>query len=456
MAGVPPYDAYVRRVARYLTLLGPISVVLAFSKFHAAYVANPPYDFHQSSRLPWALVFAAFLTLAAYGLGLPDLPRDRRQATTLAFLASFAGAVPVSLLQLIVGDALLPRLVVLLASLTLVPYQVAVWMLSRRGRSRDEDRDRVVLVGSGAEFARLQAELALAPERPASLVAHLTVADVHAAQGSPSVLVDRVLAERASVLVLDRSVQTDEAVIGQAAALHEVGIRVRTLVQFYEEWLGKLPVAELERASLFFDISEVHREQYGRIKRMLDIAFGAFGVIPLIVVAPFVVLGDLVRNRGPLLYRQERVGRGGHTFQILKFRTMRPDQGDAPPGAWTAVDDPRITSFGRLLRKTHLDELPQVVNILRGELSVVGPRPEQPRYVAELSAKLPFYGMRHLVRPGLTGWAQVKYGYAGDESDALEKLQYEFFYLSHQGLGFDLRVIGRTLRSVIGSQGKGR
>ncbi|WP_421121819.1 sugar transferase [Aquihabitans daechungensis] len=108
------------------------------------------------------------------------------------------------------------------------------------------------------------------------------------------------------------------------------------------------------------------------------------------------------------------------------------------------------------MRATHLDELPQMVNIVKGELSLVGPRPEQPRYVAELSASLPFYGMRHLVRPGLTGWAQVKYGYAGDEDDALEKLQYEFFYLRHQSLRFDLRVMGRTVRSVAGSEGGGR
>jgi lipopolysaccharide/colanic/teichoic acid biosynthesis glycosyltransferase len=135
---------------------------------------------------------------------------------------------------------------------------------------------------------------------------------------------------------------------------------------------------------------------------------------------------------------------------------MRSGPDGAAGTDWTAVDDPRITSFGRVLRSTHLDELPQVVNIVKGELSVVGPRPEQPRYVAELSSSLPFYGMRHLVRPGLTGWAQVKYGYAGDEDDALEKLQYEFFYLRHQSLRFDLRVVGRTVRSVAGSEGGGR
>jgi lipopolysaccharide/colanic/teichoic acid biosynthesis glycosyltransferase len=176
-------------------------------------------------------------------------------------------------------------------------------------------------------------------------------------------------------------------------------------------------------------------------------------MVVFVLLVPFVVLGDLVANRGPLLFGQERVGKGGGSFRILKFRTMRPAP-EGLPNEWTGEDDPRITPVGHVLRRSHLDELPQVVNILRGELSVVGPRPEQPHYVAELSEKLPFYGMRHLVRPGLTGWAQVKYGYAGDERDALEKLQYEFFYLRRQSVGLDLRIVGRTLRSVIGGDGR--
>ncbi|QXC61701.1 sugar transferase [Aquihabitans sp. G128] len=273
---------------------------------------------------------------------------------------------------------------------------------------------------------------------------------------------EQLLHDRGSVIVLDREALNDERVVAQAAALHEAGLRVRTLLQFYEEWLGKLPAAELERASLLFDIGELHRSRYGRFKRLLDLLWGAFLLVPLVVAVPFVLLANLVGNRGPMLYRQTRVGRGGVPFEILKFRTMvvRPDvpsaEGAVGASEWTAQDDPRITAFGKVLRASHLDELPQALNILRGDLSLVGPRPEQPRYVVELSEKLPFYGMRHLVRPGLTGWAQVKYGYAGNEDDALEKLQYEFFYLRHQGLRFDARVIGRTVRSVTGTMGGGR
>jgi lipopolysaccharide/colanic/teichoic acid biosynthesis glycosyltransferase len=450
----------VRRVARYLTLVGPLLVVLALSKIHARYVADPAYDYTGSFRFAWSLAYAAVLALSAYGFGLPDIPRRHREVWTAIVGAPAVAAVAVSIVQLAVGDLLLPRFVVLGAAVLTVGVEWACWRLAFQGRGRDEERDRLVLVGSAADAAAMERDLAMAPEHPAVMVAHI---DIETAAGvqiplnpGEKPLVAAILDCRATVLVLDRSALAVPRVIDQAASLHESGVRVRTLVELYEGWLGKLPAGELERSLLFFDIGEIHGRRYGRIKRLLDVVLGIVGLFPLAVVVPFVAFGNLLANRGTLLYRQDRVGRGGETFSILKFRTMIPTGPGVIASDWTAADDPRITRFGKILRASHLDELPQVVNILRGDLSVVGPRPEQPRYVSELSAKLPFYGMRHLVRPGLTGWAQVKYGYAGDEDDALEKLQYEFFYLRHQNLRFDLRIIGRTVRSVVGGIGRGR
>jgi len=210
-------------------------------------------------------------------------------------------------------------------------------------------------------------------------------------------------------------------------------------------------VSELERMSLMFDVGELHRLRFGRVKRLVDVGAGVVGLLALVAIIPVVAVGDLIANRGPLLYRQPRIGRASREFQILKFRTMRPG---ALATEWTAAGDSRVTPWGRVLRRTHIDELPQVINILRGEQSLVGPRPEQPRYVAELRDKIPFYDLRHLVRPGLTGWAQVKYAYGGSEADAFEKLQYEFYYLRHQSMVLDLRIIGRTIRSVVGRGGR--
>ena len=445
-----------------MSTLGVVAIVLVLAQVHARVIAHPRYSFTGTSRFGWVLALLGLLTLTTYAVGLPDQPRSVAQATWLAIMAAAIAALGISLAQLVTGDALLPRFVVFASALGAIPWQVFVNGLARHEESRDEERDKVLLIAAPAEQERLIDDLRMELERSATLVVSLTPDDAADDAPGTSPILEAQTRTRATVVVVDRSAMADDRVVAQAAALHESGIRVRTLLGFYEEWLGKLPTSELERASLFFDIGEVHRARYSRVKRLMDLSIGIVGLVPLLAMIVAVWLGNIIGNRGPLFYSQVRVGKAGEPFRILKFRTMRVISEDHPTdwvsgrGQWTTEHDPRITPFGGLLRRTHLDELPQVINILKGDLAVVGPRPEQPHYVDELSEKLAFYDLRHLVRPGLTGWAQVKYGYAGDERDALEKLQYEFFYLRHQSLTFDLRIILRTFRSFAGGPGRGR
>jgi exopolysaccharide biosynthesis polyprenyl glycosylphosphotransferase len=440
----------VRPLARLLLVVGIVAIVFGLSKYHAQFIGH--YDFTDSFRFAWAFAYCGILIVVCYGLGLPDLPRSLSSAILTVSVAAGAGALAISSVQLVVGDALLPRFVVFGSALLTVPLATFAAGLSLIGREASEERDRVVVVGEDDLVRELEVDLKLRPEKPAVLVVALSTAEAGGVSQDSYPLMDSVVWEEATVVVLGSDAQLDERIVAQAAELHESGVRVRTRSLFYEEWLGKIPVHDLGRTALFFDIGEVHRDRYGRMKRVLDVLVGLAGCLVLAIVMPFVLIGNLIGNRGPLFFVQERVGRGGTTFSMYKFRTMRTDA--AVPADWTAESDPRVTSFGKVLRATHLDELPQVVNILRGDLSLVGPRPEQPRYVAELEEKLPFYHLRHIVRPGLTGWAQVKYGYAGDERDALEKLQYDFHYLRRQSLLFDLRIVVRTIRSVIGREGR--
>jgi lipopolysaccharide/colanic/teichoic acid biosynthesis glycosyltransferase len=438
----------MRRLARPLMYLGTVAVVIGLGRFHAQFIGH--YYFHSGQRLPWSLAYAVLLCVAAYSIGLPDLEQDRSPFWT-SVAAGGLGAALISVIQLLLGSLLLPRLVVLASAAGVVPLGVICSRLAVAGRGRDAGRDRVVAVVGAEEAETLAAELGRAPERSAALVACLSPGEAMSTGPTSRPLIEAVIAAKATIIVLDRMAQTDESTVAQAAVLHENGLRIRTLSVFYDEWLGKLPLAELERVSLMFDIGELHRARYGRVKRLADIVLGLAGLIILVPVTVAVALGDLVANRGPLMYRQDRVGKNGHVFDMLKFRTMRPGFASSE---WTSTHDARVTPFGRWLRGTHLDELPQVVNVLRGDLSIVGPRPEQPKYVAELRQQIPFYDLRQRVRPGLTGWAQVKYRYASSEMDAMEKLQYEFYYLRHQDLTLDLRIVARTLRSVFGRDGR--
>lgn len=439
----------MQRVARLGLVLAVALVVLGLSKVHAA---AHDYDFTASARFGWAVAFIGAIAIAAYSFGLPDLVASRRAAWFASAGAAITGAITVSVAQLLLGSALLPRSVVLGTAVVIVPLGALAAAAGRDAFSHDRERDRVVLVAELDDAEAVTYELGRVPERPASLVASLTLEAARPRDPPDLPLVEAVNATNATLVVLGRRAQGDDDIVLQAALLHERGVRIRTLSMFYEEWLGKLPVSELERVSLLFDIGEIHAPRYARLKRLLDVTIAACALPVFAFVIPAVAVGNLIGNRGPLFFRQSRTGRQGREFQILKFRTMTPRGHGA--GETTIVHDPRVTPFGGVLRRTHLDELPQVWNILRGELSIVGPRPEQPHLVDELAAKIPFYSIRHLVRPGLTGWAQVKYHYGEDELDALEKLQYEFFYLRRQCLGLDLRIVGRTMREVAGGAGR--
>jgi exopolysaccharide biosynthesis polyprenyl glycosylphosphotransferase len=434
-------------------VVGIVGCVAAFSKLHAV---THGYSWSGSTRFAWSVAYVLLLLVTAYGFGLPEQPRSRRAAAWSAVGATFVAALAMSLVQLVAGDALLPRFVVIGSAIVLVPWYMLCSAVAGDGRARADARDRVVAVAEPDEVVDLECELRRAPERNGTVVASLTAGDAVSTSFPPTrPLLTTARSAGATVVVLNRAAQSDDDIVEQAAILHGEGVRVRTMSLFYEQWLGKLPIAELERVSLLFDIGEVHTAGYPRVKRLLDVALALCGCLALLAITPLVAVGDLVANRGPLLFRQRRIGRHGVEFEMLKFRTMRVPATTRPDGAsWAPDDDARITRFGRVLRRTHLDELPQVVNVLRGELSVVGPRPEQPQLVAQLEGKIPYYGIRHLVRPGLTGWAQVKYPYAASEAETLQKLQYEVYYLRRQSLGLDARIVARTVRCVVGREGR--
>jgi hypothetical protein len=303
----------MRRFARALLYGGIVCSVLGLSKIHAAYVADPAYDYTGSSRFAWSIAYMALLAIAAYGVGLPDEPRSPRAAVGSSLGAATGAAVGISLIQLIVGDALLPRFVVFGAALLLVPWYMLCCALFSGGRARAAVNQQVAVIAGPDAVEALRADLATSALRPASVVAALSV-DVARAHDHRLPVREAVEANGATVLVLDRDAQDDSSVVAQAALLHEQGCRVRTYSLFYEQWLGKLPLSELERVSLLFDIGELHQPTYGRTKRILDLVFVVAGFVALAVALPFVIIGDLLANRGSLFYRQSRVGKGGSTF----------------------------------------------------------------------------------------------------------------------------------------------
>ena len=221
-------------------------------------------------------------------------------------------------------------------------------------------------------------------------------------------------------------------------------VRLVELTALFEEVFGHVPTAEIN-ASWFECLADPRTRAPSPLKRAVDVC-GA--VVTLAIALPLLpVLVLLIRrDGGPALFEQVRIGEGGHRFRLHKLRTMRVDADSS--AQWACPDDPRITPVGAWLRRTHLDELPQLVNVLRGEMSLVGPRPEQPEYVDRLEQLLPFYQRRHLMRPGITGWAQVRCGYAGSDVGSAWKLCHDLYYAKHRSPGVDLLILGETLATL--------
>lgn len=229
------------------------------------------------------------------------------------------------------------------------------------------------------------------------------------------------------------------------------GVVFDHLASLYEEYTGKIALENLRPSWLVFSTGFRKGRGVMVTKRVFDILASVCGLIlasPLMLLSALLVKLDSPRD--PILYHQERVGLNGAGFTIHKFRTMRADAEARTGPVWSAGDhDPRITGVGRFMRKTRLDEIPQLWNVLRGNMSLIGPRPERPSFVEQLTNEIPFYGQRHVVKPGVTGWAQVRYAYGASVEDALEKMQYDLYYVKHMSLTFDILIALETIKTVL-------
>ncbi|MFA5047533.1 MAG: sugar transferase [Patescibacteria group bacterium] len=239
-----------------------------------------------------------------------------------------------------------------------------------------------------------------------------------------------------------------------------LGIDVYNINSFYENITGKVPVEYIDHGWFLENLTENSKNATDAAIRIFDIIFSLIGLLISLPFWPLIMLGVRTSSNGPIFLRQKRVGKNGETFPFKKFRSMitnAPDgsaEGESGP-IWAATNDKRVTKFGKILRKTRIDELPQLINILKGEMSFVGPRPERPEFVEMLAKEIPFYQERLLVKPGLTGWAQL-YGpaYGGSKAESLEKIKYDLYYVKNRSLFLNFSIVLKTLRVVLGGRGQ--
>ncbi len=324
--------------------------------------------------------------------------------------------------------------------------QTVTWGQGEReeGRGGDEERGRGGAWEHGSVGDAPPPPITPSPHRPLT-------------PSPPRVLGDRTalseLIERHNVdtLVVAITDEIDGELLQLLVDCLELGVDILPMPVLYEQLTGRVPVHHVgENWYVAMPLNHAGTSAlWPLVKRAFDLVSAGFGALCLSLALPFIAVAIYIDSPGPIFYTQERVGKGGKRFRVYKFRSMIPDAEKGGRAVWAQENDDRVTRVGRILRKMHVDEFPQFFNILKGEMSAVGPRPERPAFVAELAEEIPFYRVRHAVKPGMAGWGLVKQGYGASKEDAMLKLQYDLYYIKHQSLWMDLVILLKTVADTL-------
>ncbi|MFN3944277.1 MAG: TIGR03013 family XrtA/PEP-CTERM system glycosyltransferase [Allosphingosinicella sp.] len=415
----------------------------------------------ESGRLPHMLTYAAAVQVAMVAVGVygVEAHQSLRFAVARLFVAMSVGILLLSLVFFLVPPVSFWRSSLLYATLFGLGLLSLVRLLLGRTLGGDAFKRRVLVLGAGPRAARVEA---LAGAEGAGFV----VAGYVAMNDGPVVVARAVnRAEIANLPAFIRDLGATEVVLAleerrNSLPLNDLlraktaGVHVNDLSSFLERETGRVDLDSLNPSWLIFsDGFSAGRRLSGAAKRMFDILVS---LVILLLAAPLILVTALavkLESRGPAFFRQRRVGLYGQSFELLKLRSMREDAEVGGVAVWAQENDPRVTRVGAVIRKLRIDELPQAWSVLKGEMSFVGPRPERPQFVADLEARLPYYAERHMVKPGITGWAQINYPYGASIEDARQKLEFDLYYAKNYTPFLDVLIILQTLRVVLWPEG---
>jgi sugar transferase (PEP-CTERM system associated) len=454
----------LRLRTRPLTLIACETVLIVFAVVAAAYLrlGDDAWEILTwDDGLPKALLIAGVAQACLYYADLYDLRllTDRRELfirilNALASASMILAAIYYWLPELVIGRGVFMIAAVLVVTLV-IGWRIAFEWTSRRVRPSE----RLLLVGTNAAAVALAREIHARrhqlgveivgfidpdPTRVGAPVLNPGV--IGAIEDIPSI----VRARRVHRVVVSLADARGKLPMEKLLELRLDGVNFDHLASVYEEYTGKIAVENLRPSWLIFNDGFRKTRRLTAAKRLSDVMIAAFGLLIAAPIMLIVAVAVKLTSPGPVFYHQRRVGQHGRIFTIHKFRSMRQDAEAATGAVWASkAGDARVTPIGGILRRSRLDELPQLLNVLKGDMSFVGPRPERPEFVGELQKDIPFYGQRHIVRPGITGWAQVRYTYGATAEDALQKLQYDLFYIKHLSIALDLFIILSTIKTVV-------
>lgn len=310
--------------------------------------------------------------------------------------------------------------------------------------------ERIYVLGTGARALRLVQGLRQNPEIGVEIVSWTGKMEGEVTRDSVAAhLMEVVRKQKIHRVIVAMPDRRATVPMRELLDLRMQGVKIEEATTWLEKMSGKIEVEHLYPSWMVFGEGFRRSASFILVRRVISIVISLIGLIVTLPLIPLIMLAIRLDSKGPIFYTQARVGKGGRIFKVVKFRTMRQDAEATSGPKWAGDNDPRVTRVGRFLRSTRLDEIPQLWCVLKGDMAFVGPRPERPEFIALLSKEIPYYGMRHMVRPGITGWAQVKYKYGSTVQDAREKLQYDLFYIKNASIGLDLMIMFLTVKTVL-------
>lgn len=452
-----------RLTGRVVTLIAFETVLIVSMVLLAAYLRLGSEALGTVTEWPKWLLITVVTQFCLYYADLYDtrVIRDRRELFVRSMYALGATSFVLASVYYALPDMIVGRGVFMIAALCLITT-VLGWRVVFEWTNRYvAPRERLLLVGTSKGAVDLARELYERVDLGADIVGFI---DSDPARVGAPVINPGVVGTIEDIPTLVRAMSVDRVVVSLADArgtlpmekLLEMrldGVAFDHLATVYEEYTGKIAVENLRPSWFIFSTGFRKGRLLQTSKRLLDIAVAGFGLLLAAPIMIGVAIAVRLDSAGPILYRQQRVGQQGRLFNLFKFRSMRQDAEAKTGAVWATEGDPRVTGVGRFLRKSRLDEIPQLWNVLRGDMSIVGPRPERPEFVQSLIKEIPFYGQRHTVKPGVTGWAQVSYSYAGSVDGTMEKLQYDLFYIKNLSLPLDLFIMFCTAKIVLLGRG---
>ena len=310
--------------------------------------------------------------------------------------------------------------------------------------------ERVYVLGTGERAQRLVQGLRQNPEIGVEIASW--TGKVEGAVTLESVaahLMEAVKKQKVHRVIVAATDRRGTIPMQELLALRMQGVKIEEATSWLEKISGKIEVENLYPSWLVFNEGFRRSTAFVVVRRILSVIISLFGLILTLPMLPFIMLAIRLDSTGPVFYTQTRMGKGGRLFKVVKFRTMRQDAEAANGPRWAGNNAPRVTRAGKFLRTTRLDEIPQLWCVLKGDMAFVGPRPERPEFIEQLSKEIPYYSVRHMVRPGVTGWAQIKYKYGSTIADAREKLQYDLYYIKNASIGLDLLIMFQTIKTVL-------